>query len=71
MPPARALIEYDRVLLYGLAFVVFGALGHRPQALRWLVRGLAFAIVAVCACALVTRLARTCGGSTHRSAPSA
>jgi hypothetical protein len=55
--PARALVEYDRALLYLLGFVVVGSLGRTPQRLRWALRGLAFAAFAVCLCALVTRLA--------------
>ena len=55
--PARALVEYDRALLYLLVFVVFGALGRTPQRMRWLVRGLALGIAVVCVCALMTRLA--------------
>jgi len=55
--PARAVIEYDRALLYLLAFVTFGALGRTPERLRWLLRGLALGVVVVCVCALITRLA--------------
>jgi hypothetical protein len=55
--PARALTEYDRVLLYLLGFLVVGAAGRSPQALRWAVRGLAGAAFVICLCALVTRLA--------------
>lgn len=55
--PARAIIEYDRVLLFLLGFLVVGALGRTPQRLRWAVRGLALAALALCLCGLITRLA--------------
>ena len=55
--PARALVEYDRTLLYLLAFLVAGSLGRSPQRLRWALRGLAAAAFAVCLCSLITRLA--------------
>jgi hypothetical protein len=55
--PARAIVEYDRVLLYLLAFVVVGSLGRSPDRLRWATRGLAFAAFVVCLCGLITRLA--------------
>lgn len=53
--PARALLEYDRVLLYLLAFLLVGALGRTPQRLRWAIRCVAIAAVVVCACGFVTR----------------
>ncbi len=55
--PARAIVEYDRALLFVLGFVVVGSLGRTPERLRWAVRGLAAAALAVCLCGLVTRLA--------------
>ncbi len=55
--PARALVEYDRVLLYLLAFLVLGALGRSQARLRWLMRGVAAGTFIVCACGLATRLA--------------
>ena len=54
--PARAVVEYDRVLLYLLAFVLGGALARTRQRLRWMIRGIAAAAVVVCVCALITRL---------------
>jgi len=51
----RALIEYDRVLLYGLALVLFASLPERLRDLRWMLRGLALGIAAVCLIALITR----------------
>ena len=53
--PGRAVVEYDRVLLYLLAAVTLGAAGRTVARVRWLVRGLALAALAVCLCALVTR----------------
>lgn len=53
--PARALVEYDRVLLYLLAFVLVGALGRSRERLRWTVRAVAVAATLVCACAFVSR----------------
>ena len=54
--PARSIVEYDRVLLYLLGFVVFGAAGRSPDRLRWMVRAIAAAAFGVCLCALITRL---------------
>src|SRR5205807_847159 len=33
----RALIEFDRALLYLLVFILFGLGARRPSALRWIV----------------------------------
>ncbi|MDQ3631643.1 MAG: O-antigen ligase family protein [Actinomycetota bacterium] len=55
--PARALVEYDLVLLYLLAYLVLGALGRSPTRLRWLIRGVAVGAFVVCAAGLATRLA--------------
>jgi O-antigen ligase len=55
--PARAILEFDRALLYLLVFVLFASLGHAHRQLQWVVRGLALAIAGVCVVALVTRLA--------------
>lgn len=55
--PARAIIEYDRVLLYLLAFLVVGLVGRTPQRLRWMVRAISAAAFVVCLCGLITRLA--------------
>lgn len=55
--PARAFVEYDRVLLYLLGFVVVGAVGRTPDRLRWVLRGVAAAAFVVCLSGLVTRLA--------------
>jgi hypothetical protein len=54
--PSRALTDFDRTLLYLLAFVLFGCAGGEAWRLRWLLRGFAIAAVAICAVALITRL---------------
>lgn len=51
----RALVEFDRVLLYLVALVLFGSLGG-VERLRWMIRGVAVAAVVVCAAGLLTRL---------------
>ena len=53
---ARALLEFDRALLYLLALVLFGSLPRTAVNFRWMVRGLALGIVVVCVCGLVTRV---------------
>ncbi|MEA2468862.1 MAG: hypothetical protein QOJ57_2988 [Thermoleophilaceae bacterium] len=52
---ARAELSYDRVLLYGLAFLGFGSIARTEGRMRVLVYGVAAGIVAVCVCALITR----------------
>lgn len=54
--PARAIVEYDRGLLYALLFVLLGAWGRKARSMRWMIRGIAAAAFAVCLCGLVTRL---------------
>jgi O-antigen ligase len=54
--PARALVEFDLALVYLLALVLFGSLGHSRERLVWLLRVLAVTIVVICACGLITRL---------------
>jgi hypothetical protein len=53
--PARALIDFDRTLLYLLALVLFGSIPRTSGRLVWMARGLALAIVLVAAAALATR----------------
>lgn len=65
----RALLEYDRALMYSLAFVVFAAGGYTPRRMRWLVRGLVAGIFIVCLCALATRLAPDVWEVSTRLAP--
>jgi O-antigen ligase len=55
--PARALLEFDRALLYLLAFVLFGSFLRSPARLRMMLGGIAIAIFLVCAVALVSRAA--------------
>jgi hypothetical protein len=54
--PGRALVEFDRSLVYLLVMVLFGSVAHSRERLGWMLRALAFAIVAICACALITRV---------------
>jgi O-antigen ligase len=53
--PARALIEFDRALVYLLALVLFGSLPRSAGSLRWMLRGIALAIVAVAVAGFLTR----------------
>ncbi|HEV2776864.1 MAG TPA: O-antigen ligase family protein, partial [Solirubrobacteraceae bacterium] len=52
----RALLEFDRTLLYLLALALFASLGGQAWRLRWMVGAMALAIVVVCAAALASRL---------------
>lgn len=52
---ARALLEFDRSLVYVLAVLLFGTLAMTPGRLAWMLRGVAAAVVAVCLVALITR----------------
>ena len=54
--PGRALVEFDRALDYLLVFVLVGSLGYSRARLTWMLRAFAIAIVAICMCAIVTRL---------------
>ena len=53
--PARALLEYVRVLLYVLTLAGFATLAYSARQIRWMVYGLAVAIVGVCILGLVAR----------------
>lgn len=53
---ARALIEFDRALLYLVALVLFGSIGRSARHVRWLVYGLAGALGFVCIVGLITRI---------------
>ena len=55
--PARALIEYQRALVYLLAFVLFASMPYSPERLGWMIKGVALAILGVCGIALTTRVA--------------
>ena len=52
----RALIEFDRTLLYLLALLLFGLPARRSGQMRVMLWGVAAAAVGVSACALATRL---------------
>nr|MDQ3936948.1 hypothetical protein [Actinomycetota bacterium] len=52
----RALVEFDRILLYLLVVVLFGSIGSSEGRLRWLVWGLAAALAFVCLAGLTTRI---------------
>jgi O-antigen ligase len=54
--PSRALLEFDRSLLYLLALVAFAALVRTERSMRWLVWGLATSSVVLCGAGLVTRV---------------
>ena len=55
--PARAILEYNRVLLYLGVFVLFGVLGRSGECARLLIVGLASAAGLVCMAALAVWLA--------------
>ncbi|MDP9347058.1 MAG: hypothetical protein M3P44_15370, partial [Actinomycetota bacterium] len=54
--PGRALMEFDRVLMYLLVLVVFGSMRWSDGQTRWMVRLLALAVVGVCGVALASRV---------------
>lgn len=54
--PSRALLEFDRVLLYLLVLVLTGSVLRSAARVRWMARGLAAAILTVCLVGLVTRV---------------
>ena len=51
----RALLEFDRTLLYLLVLALFGSIAAPREALRWLPLGLAGAAVVLCAAGFVTQ----------------
>jgi hypothetical protein len=53
--PARALVEFDRLLLYLLALVLFGLVGRTAQRLRLLLWGVLAGIGAVCGAGFASR----------------
>jgi hypothetical protein len=55
--PGRALIEFDRSLLYLVALVIMGLFARRPGDLGVLLRWVAAVACGVCVVALLTRLA--------------
>lgn len=54
--PGVALVEFDLPLLYLLVLVLFCSMPHERERTAWLLRLLAAGIVAICTCALITRL---------------
>lgn len=54
--PSRALIEFDRALVYLLAFVLAGSVRRTPERMRWIVRGAATGFTVVAAAGLLTRM---------------
>ena len=54
---SRAVLEFDRALLYSLVLVLFGLMPQREDGLEWGLRGFAAAALTVCAIAWITRVA--------------
>src|SRR5439155_26641346 len=54
--PGRALLEFDRALVYLLALILFGSLPRSPERMRVMVWGLGLGIVAVAIAGLTTRV---------------
>src|SRR4051812_7648344 len=54
--PARALLEFNRLLAYLLAVLAFGSFARRPERLAQAVRFLTLGITVVCGAGLVTRV---------------
>jgi hypothetical protein len=54
--PAQAMIEFDRVLMYWLALVLFGSIGWTRERFVWALRILAAAMTFVAVMALITRV---------------
>jgi hypothetical protein len=54
--PARAMIEFDRALLYWLVFLLCGSLIADHRRLAWAVRGVALAVLVVATGALASRV---------------
>jgi O-antigen ligase len=54
--PSRALLEFDRALLYLAALVLFGSFVRAPERLRWMLRLTALGIAVLCVVALITRV---------------
>ncbi len=54
--PAQAMIEFDRVLMYWLALVLFGSIGWTRERFVWALRILAATMTVVAIMALITRV---------------
>jgi O-antigen ligase len=52
----RALIEFDRALLYLVALVLYGSIPRDSERVRWMTRGVAVAFLIVCGVGLITRI---------------
>jgi O-antigen ligase len=52
----RAVLEFDRVWLYLLVLVLFGAIRASEANIRWLIRGLVVGASIVCVAGLITRV---------------
>jgi hypothetical protein len=52
----RATVEFGRLLMYLLVFVVCATMAQRETRLAWGIRGVVAAIAAICVVALITRL---------------
>lgn len=53
---SRALLEFNRALLYLLVLVLAGSLLRTSERLRWMVRAIVAGIVVVCAIGLISRV---------------
>jgi O-antigen ligase len=53
--PARAMIEFDRALMYWLALVLFASVASRADDVDWTVRGVAVGMWVVCGAGLISR----------------
>ncbi len=53
---SRALLEFDRALLYLLVLMLAGSLLRTSERLRWMVRAIVTGIVVVCAIGLISRV---------------
>ncbi|HEX4729765.1 MAG TPA: O-antigen ligase family protein [Solirubrobacterales bacterium] len=53
---SRAILEFDRALLYALVLVLFGLMPQREDGLEWGLRGFAAAAFTVCVIAWITRV---------------
>jgi hypothetical protein len=55
--PARAMVGFDRALLYCLAMVLFGSFERDSVSLRWATTAFAVSVVGIAGIALLTRIA--------------
>jgi hypothetical protein len=57
--PERALMSFDYVLVYGLAFTLFATSASGSRDMRWVIRGLALSAFLVCVAAFLSRAVPT------------